>query len=172
MAALVAPGCGDNNGEATATAELQELGGSGVTGKVTFARVGKRATVSAEVTGLTPGKHGFHVHEWGDCSAPDGMSAGGHFNPLGHAHGGPGSASHPGDLGNLEADENGKATLMLEVDQLTVDAGTLGVVGRALIVHEKADDLTSQPVGAAGGRVACAVIQADEGDTVPVLPES
>ena len=169
IAALILPGCGDTKGEALASADLKELGGSGVTGKVTFTRMGKRVTVNAVVNGLTPGKHGFHVHEFGDCSSPDGKSAGDHFNPLGHAHGGPGSASHMGDLGNLEADATGKATLMLDIDQLTVDDGTLGVVGRGLIVHEKPDDLTSQPVGNAGERVACAVIESATGETKPVL---
>jgi superoxide dismutase, Cu-Zn family len=168
IALLGLAGCDGDAKEASATADLKALGGSGVTGKATFTTQGNKVQVEAEITGLTPGKHGFHVHEFGDCSAPDGMTAGGHFNPEGHPHGAPGTTAHPGDLGNLEADANGRAILSLEVDSLTVDTGKLGVVGRGLIVHEKADDLTSQPVGEAGGRVACAVITADSGTTTPV----
>jgi len=168
MVVLAFAGCDDDRGP-TATAELKALGGSGVTGKATFSPQGGRVHVEAELSGLTPGKHGFHIHEFGDCSAPDGKSAGGHFNPQGHEHGAPGASSHPGDLGNIEADANGRATLSLVVDQVTIDSGALGIVGRGLIVHEKADDLVSQPVGEAGGRVACAVIKADSGETKPVI---
>lgn len=168
MAALALAGC-DGDKEPSATGELKALGDSGVTGKATFTRQGAKVHVEAELSGLTPGMHGFHVHEFGDCSSPDGKSAGDHFNPEGHQHGAPGSASHPGDLGNIEADANGRATLSLVVDQLTVDTGKLGIVGRGLIVHEKADDLVSQPVGEAGGRVACAVIKADSGETKAIV---
>jgi superoxide dismutase, Cu-Zn family len=168
IALLGLAGCDDTK-EPSATADLKPLGDSGVTGKATFTTHGTKVQVDAEISGLTPGKHGFHVHEFGDCSAPDGTSAGGHFNPEGHPHGAPGPASHPGDLGNLEADANGRATLSLELESFTVDAAKLGVVGRGLIVHEKADDLVSQPVGEAGGRLACAVITADSGATTPVL---
>lgn len=168
MAALALAGC-EGDKEPSATGELRALGDSGVTGKATFTRQGDKVHVEAELSGLTPGKHGFHIHEFGDCSAPDGKSAGDHFNPEGHQHGAPGAVSHPGDLGNIDADANGRATLSLTVEQLTVDAGKLGIVGRGLIVHEKADDLVSQPVGEAGGRVACAVITADSGETKPVV---
>jgi len=163
--------CGSSETDAeSATAELQALGGSGVTGKATFtATTDGKIHVEANLSGLTPGKHGFHVHEWGDCSAPDGMSAGGHFNPDGHEHGSPGVAAHPGDLGNLEADTNGRATLSLVLDQVTLDAGPLSIVGRGLIVHADPDDLTSQPVGMAGARIACAVVTNVEGETKPVL---
>ena len=162
------PGCG---GDAeSATAELQALSSKGVTGKATFtATTDGKVLVEASISGLTPGQHGFHVHEWGDCSAPDGMSAGGHFNPDGHEHGSPGVAAHPGDLGNLVADANGRATLSLVLDQVTLDAGPLSVVGRGLIVHADPDDLKSQPVGLAGARIACAVITHDTGETKRVL---
>lgn len=168
MAALAFVGCDGDRGP-SATAELKALGGSGVTGKATFSPEGDKVHVEAELSGLTPGKHGFHIHDFGDCSAPDGKSAGDHFNPQGNQHGAPGASSHPGDLGNIEADANGRATLSLLVEAVTIDTGTLGIVGRGLIVHEKADDLVSQPVGEAGGRVACAVIKADSGETKPVL---
>jgi Cu-Zn family superoxide dismutase len=165
---LVLPGCG-GAGQGKAVAELQALGGSGVTGTATFATEGGKVRVEAEVSGLTPGKHGFHIHEWGDCSAPDGMSAGPHFNPEAHDHGAPGQRAHAGDLGNLEADASGKARISLTLDQLGVEAGTRGIVGRGLIVHEQADDLASQPAGDAGARLACGVIHAERGETKPVL---
>lgn len=168
IAALGLAGC-EGDGSPGATAELKALGGSGVAGKATFTQQGDKVQVAAELTGLSPGKHGFHIHEFGDCSAPDGKSAGDHFNPQGHQHGAPGAGAHPGDLGNIEADANGRATLSLVLDTITLDTGTLGILGRGLIVHEKADDLVSQPVGEAGGRVACAVIKADAGDTQPVV---
>ena len=168
---LVCAGCSGEDAEKTsATAELKALGDSGVTGKVTFtATADGKVLTEASITGLKPGKHGFHIHEFGDCSAPDGKSAGDHFNPAGHEHGAPGMKSHPGDLGNLEADANGRATLSLVLDQMTVDSGPLGIAGRGLIVHADPDDLTSQPVGMAGARVACAVILVDGAATQPVL---
>ena len=163
------PGCGGDADAESATAELQALSSSGVTGKATFTATNGKVLVEASISGLTPGQHGFHVHEWGNCSAPDGTSAGGHFNPDGHEHGSPGVAAHPGDLGNLVADANGRATLSLVLDQVTLDAGPLSVVGRGLIVHADPDDLKSQPVGMAGARIACAVITNDTGETKPVL---
>jgi len=165
---LMLAGCGGGM-ESGATARLAALGGSGVTGTVTFTPQGDKVQVEAELAGLRPGKHGLHIHEFGDCSAADGLSAGGHFNPEGHPHGGPGAASHPGDLGNVEADAQGRAKLSLVVEKITIDAGKLGVVGRGLIVHANADDLVSQPVGEAGGRVACGVITATTGETKAVV---
>lgn len=163
-------GCGGDADGESATAELQALGGSNVTGKATFTATSDgKVLVEADISGLTPGKHGFHIHEFGDCSAPDGMSAGGHFNPDGHEHGPPGVTAHPGDLGNLEADANGRATLSLVLDQVTLDAGPLSILGRGLIVHADPDDLMSQPVGMAGARIACAVILDDAGDAKPVV---
>ena len=112
----------------------------------------------ARVTGLTPGTHGFHVHEFGDCSAADFTSAGGHFNPMAQPHGAPQAAArHVGDLGNIEAGADGVATLDWTDTQLAFE-GMHGIVGRAVIVHAKADDLKTQPTGDAGGRLACAVI--------------
>lgn len=166
---IALPGCASDADAESATAELQPLGGSNVTGKATFTVKDGKVLVEADISGLTPGKHGFHVHEFGDCSAPDGSSAGGHFNPESHMHGAPGASAHPGDLGNLDADTNGRAMLTLTLEKATLDTGPLGIVGRGLIVHEKADDLVSQPVGEAGGRQACAVIKLDDGETTPVL---
>jgi Cu-Zn family superoxide dismutase len=143
-----------------AIAVLSSASGSKVTGTVTFTKSGDGVKVVAEVSGLTPGKHGFHVHEFGDCSAPDATSAGGHFNPTGDPHAGhDADKRHMGDLGNLEADASGKARVDLTDKKMKLDA----IIGKAVIVHEKADDLKTQPTGDAGGRVACGVI----GDAKP-----
>jgi Cu-Zn family superoxide dismutase len=116
---------------------------------------------SKEVGGLTPGKHGFHIHEFGDVSSPDGASAGGHYNPDGHMHGGPDSQErHAGDFGNIEANQEGVATVNIDAKDLKLHF----VIGRSFVVHAKADDLKSQPSGDAGGRVAVGVIGIAKGD--------
>src|SRR5438132_14151366 len=126
-----------------ATATLEPKSGSQVTGTVTFTKTGDEVHVVADVQNLKLGKHGIHIHEKGDCSAPDAMSAGGHFNPGGHPHAGPGTANrHAGDLGNLETGASRRAYKRMVVDNITLDHGTNGVLGRAVIVHEKVDDLT------------------------------
>ena len=109
--------------------------------------------------GLTPGqKHAFHVHQFGECSAPDGMSAGGHYNPEGHQHGLPDSENrHAGDLGNVQADEQGKAHYEITVTNISIMGAKNPIIGRGVIVHAKVDD-GDQPVGNAGARNACGVI--------------
>ena len=141
-----------------AIAVLHPTQGNNVHGVVTFTKTGDKMKIVADVMGLTPGKHGFHIHEYGDCSAPDATSARGHFNPTNHPHAGHDAAErHEGDMGNLEADASGKAHLELTDDMMTF-SGEKSIIGRGVIVHAKADDLNSQPVGNAGGRVACGVI--------------
>ena len=141
-----------------AIAVLHPTKGSNVEGTVTFTKAGDEIKVVADLTGLTPGKHGFHVHEFGDCSSPDGKAAGGHFNPGKSPHAGhDATPRHVGDLGNIEADSSGKAHLEL-TDKMMTMSGENSIIGRGLIVHEKADDLKTQPTGDAGGRVACGVI--------------
>lgn len=168
---LLAPACNDKDKDEgpTATATLLGLGGSGVSGTIRFMTQGDEVHVEGDVYGLAPGLHGIHIHEYGDCSSADGESAGAHFNPANHPHGAPGQASHPGDLGNLEADANGTARLSLDVPQITVDTESLGIIGRSVVVHELADDLQTQPSGNSGPRLACAVIRADAGPTAPVV---
>ncbi len=137
---------------------LHPTQGSNVMGTVTFTVEGDSVHVVADLTGLTPGKHGFHIHEFGDCSDPKAASAGGHFNPANHQHGAPDTTDrHAGDLGNVEADANGKAHLDV-TDKVMKLSGADSIVGHAVIVHEKADDLKTQPTGDAGGRMACGVI--------------
>lgn len=129
-----------------------------VRGTITFTQMEKGVSVVAHLEGLAPGKHGFHVHEFGDCSAPDFMSAGGHFNPTQMAHGGPSDGTrHAGDLGNIVADEKGAANLQW-MDPMMTLTGPNSIVGRAVIVHTNEDDLKTQPTGNAGGREGCGVI--------------
>ncbi len=141
-----------------AIAVLSPTANSKVMGTVTFTQTSDGVKVVADLAGLTPGKHGFHIHEFGDCSSPDGTSAGGHFNPGKHQHGAPDASDrHAGDLGNIEADASGKARLEL-TDKTMKLSGPDSIVGHAVIIHEKTDDLKTQPTGDAGGRLACGVI--------------
>ena len=151
--------CLANGQEPTkAIAVLHPTAGNNVTGSVTFTQSGETVKVVADITGLTPGKHGFHIHEFGDCSSSDGSSAGGHFNPTHKQHGAPDASDrHAGDLGNIEADASGKALLEWS-DKVMKLSGADSIVGHAVIVHEKEDDLKTQPTGNAGGRLACGVI--------------
>jgi Cu-Zn family superoxide dismutase len=142
-----------------AEARLAPASGSQVTGTVTFTKKSDGIEVHAHIEHLTPGKHGFHVHEKGDCSAADASSAGGHFNPDDHKHGDRTVGErHVGDLGNIEANSNGVADVTF-VDTKISLSGKNSVIGRALIVHTDPDDLKTQPTGASGGRVACGVIE-------------
>ncbi|MFQ5741180.1 MAG: superoxide dismutase family protein [Acidobacteriota bacterium] len=143
----------------TAAAELQPTAGNAVAGSVSFEESNGRVKIVAHVTGLEPGKHGFHIHETGDCSAPDGTSAGGHFNPDQSAHGAPDADTHhAGDLGNIEADAQGVADLDMSVEFVTLTEGAHSILGRAVIVHAQEDDF-GQPTGHAGARLACGVIR-------------
>lgn len=146
-----------------AVAILTPTKGSDVKGRVTFTRDGDRVKVSAEITGLTPGEHGFHIHEFGVWSE-DGMASGGHYNPTDHPHAGHDAAErHVGDLGNITANEKGVAKLELEDSGLRF-AGPTSIIGRGVVVHQKADDLKSQPAGDAGPRLAVGVIGVAKGD--------
>ncbi len=115
--------------------------------------------VKVELTGLKPGPHGFHIHETGDCSADDFTSAGGQFNPHEDQHGAPTDAQHhAGDFGNVEASAKGVVSMELEMDVVLKPGAPDSVTGKAVVVHAGADDLKSQPSGAAGPRVACGVV--------------
>jgi Cu-Zn family superoxide dismutase len=142
-----------------ATATLESKSGSQVKGTVTFTKTGDEVQVVADIEGLKPGNHGFHIHEKGDCSAPDASTAGGHFNPMMGHHGGPATMErHAGDLGNIVADASGKAHLDWK-GKLDL-AGTKSIIGKSIVVHEKEDDLKTDPSGNSGARVACGVINA------------
>lgn len=161
VAALLAAGCATTAGTApSAVAKLEPTTGNTARGTVTFTQKGGKVVVDAKVAGLAPGSHGFHIHEKGDCSSGDGLSAGGHFNPDGKPHGPQGAPHHGGDMPSLKADASGQAKASFVLEGVTVTAGPASIVGRGLIVHKDPDDYRTQPTGNAGARVACAVIQA------------
>ncbi|MGM0669985.1 MAG: superoxide dismutase family protein [Gemmatimonadota bacterium] len=146
-----------------AVAVLHPTEGNEVSGIVHFVDSGAGIRVIADVEGLSPGPHGFHVHQFGDCSAPDGTSAGGHFDPDDMPHGAPTDTErHVGDLGNISADDMGVAHFEW-TDTLLSFRGTHSIVGRGVIVHAQEDDFTTQPTGDAGPRLACGVIGIAEG---------
>jgi Cu-Zn family superoxide dismutase len=145
-----------------AVARMTSRAGLEIVGSISFTQAQPDAptVIAARFEGLAEGTHGLHVHELGDCSSDDFKSAGGHFNPMGVPHAGPTDAErHAGDLGNIECGADGVCVLELESDLLTVEDGPASVVGRGVILHEKMDDLVSQPTGAAGSRLACGVVE-------------
>jgi len=144
-----------------AEATLEPRSGSTVSGTVSFQTVGQKVRVEARVAGLTPGEHGFHVHEAGDCSAPDASSAKGHFNPAAKPHGYHGGAEHhAGDMPNLVADASGNAIVSGEVSMLSLGSDANSIVNRSVVIHADPDDYKSQPAGNSGKRVACGTIRA------------
>ena len=163
LAAAALAGCQSmsSSGPALASAGLKSTTGNKTVGEVTFEQVDGKVRVTAQVIGLKPNQeHGFHIHEVGDCSSGDGMSAKGHFNPYGKPHG-RGGERHAGDMPNLKADAKGRARLTVDLDVITVAPGPASVIGRGVIVHANPDDYASQPVGNAGARLACGVIKAN-----------
>ena len=163
LAALVA-GCAGtaDQPEAVATANLEPRSGSQVRGTVTFTQVGAEIVrVSGEISGHSQGPKGFHVHDKGDCSDAQAMSAGGHFNPGNHKHGGPYDPErHAGDLGNITFNDKGIAKFSFVVGGISVNSSSKdGVIGRSVVVHAAADDMETDPTGNSGGRVACGVIR-------------
>ncbi len=147
-----------------AEAKITAASGSEVAGVVYFSNEGDKVKIEWKLGGLTPGNHGFHVHEKGDCSAPDAKSAGGHFNPRKMDHGAPmDGARHVGDLGNVVADDKGMAEKSLILPKASIsltDGDEHNIIGRAVVVHGGEDDMDSQPSGNAGPRVGCGVITA------------
>ncbi|MFM9989613.1 superoxide dismutase family protein [Flavobacterium sp.] len=134
---------------------------STVSGTANFVEKNGTVTMVANLSGLTPGEHAIHIHEKSDCSAADGSSAGGHWNPTFKKHGKWGSAEHhKGDIGNFTADEKGNATVKFSTNEWCIgcDDATKDILGKGLIVHKGTDDFTSQPAGNAGARVACSAI--------------
>ncbi|HEX2825547.1 MAG TPA: superoxide dismutase family protein [Burkholderiales bacterium] len=153
--------CSPNpQGAATASAQLSPASGSKVQGRIQFTQAGpNRVRVSGEVTGHQPGMKGFHIHEKGDCSAPDATSAGGHFNPHAMKHGASPTSGHAGDMGNINVGADGRATIDTTFEGLTLDKNAPNsILGKAVVVHAGTDDQKTDPTGNAGGRVACGVI--------------
>jgi Cu-Zn family superoxide dismutase len=163
LAAAALAGCQSMtaSGPMLASAGLAPTKGNKTVGEVTFEQVGNKVRVTAQVINLKPNQeHGFHVHEVGDCSSGDGMSAKGHFNPYGKPHG-HGAERHAGDMPNLKADAKGRAKLVAELDVITLTPGPASIIGRGVIVHADPDDYRTQPTGNAGARLACGVIKAN-----------
>ncbi|MFD2550586.1 superoxide dismutase family protein [Bizionia sediminis] len=142
------------------TTMLSAKSGSDVTGEVVFIEENGEVVMTTNITGLTPGMHAIHLHETADCSADDGTSSGGHWNPTGQKHGkwGDEAGYHKGDIGNLEADEQGNASLTFRTNEWCIGCGdpAKDIIGKAVIVHQGVDDFKTQPTGDAGARVSCA----------------
>lgn len=148
----------------SATAQIMPTSLGNAEGSVTFSagEEGRGMRVSVELKGLDPGSHGFHVHAIGDCSADDASSAGEHFNPYDTSHGSPeGAERHVGDMGNIEADQDGRVATELTIRHLAF-SGPASILHKSVVIHSKRDDLESQPSGAAGDRVGCGVIGIDD----------
>jgi len=142
-----------------AGATIEARSGATLAGEATFTEADGGTKIVVSVRNAPPGPHAVHIHEIGDCSDPDAKSAGSHFNPDGHAHGGPADAQHhAGDFGNMEVGADGTGTLEIVSSGLTVADGPRSVAGRAIIVHAKPDDFVTQPTGNAGGRIGCGKI--------------
>jgi Cu-Zn family superoxide dismutase len=160
--ATLTPACTSLKGDAQpgTTVQLEARSGSKVKGTLTLREQQDGVLISGDISGLMPNKaHGFHVHEKGDCSAPDGMSAGPHFNPAGAPHGKAWSGPHhAGDMPNLETDNWGVAHVSIVVAGATLSPGPSSIAGRAIVVHRDPDDYATQPAGNAGPRIACGVI--------------
>lgn len=162
IAALLSACATTDRSTPVAEAIIKPTEGNNISGYIRFYQSGQDSMrVSAQVKGLQPNSvRGFHIHENGNCSSPDAMSAGGHYNPSGHRHGKAGPESHVGDLPSLMADASGVATLVYETKNVSIGTGLPSdVKGRAVVVHKDADDYTTQPTGNSGARIGCGVIQ-------------
>lgn len=162
--AVLAAGCAGmpTGGGKQAEAIMEARSNSVTSGTVTLRERGGEVLARVQLRGLAANsEHGFHVHEKGDCSAPDAASAGPHFDPGGQPHGRPGSgAHHAGDLQNLKADGSGNVDVEVTLNGLTLSPGANSIVGRSLVVHRDPDDHKTQPAGNSGPRIACGVIVA------------
>jgi Cu-Zn family superoxide dismutase len=157
-AVLLIAGCASTSGP-TATATLAPTTNQTAKGTVRLTELGDGSVrVEVDLTGVPPGVHGFHIHDKGECG-PDGMAAGGHFNPANAQHGAPNAPSHhAGDFGNVTADANGNVKTSFNTRAVTVSPSSSSAVGHAVILHANPDDLATQPTGNAGGRIACGVV--------------
>jgi len=154
----------EQNEERNAIATMEPASGSNVSGEVNFTeRENGKVRIEVEVENLSPGEHAVHLHENGDCSAADASSAGGHWNPTMKPHGkrGDGTAFHKGDIDNMKVGDDGKGKLTMTIEGWSIGGpDSTNIIGKSVIIHEKADDFTSQPSGNAGGRISCGVIKA------------
>ena len=161
LALLLLASCASMATGPSASATLSPTSGSTASGTVTFTtRSDGKVDVVVHITGVPEGVHGFHIHDKGDCG-DNGNAAGGHFNPTSAPHAAPSAASHhAGDFGNVTADPQGVVHATYVADWITVATGPNSVIGRGVILHANPDDLTTQPTGNAGARIACGVVEA------------
>jgi Cu-Zn family superoxide dismutase len=140
-------------------AVIQPTAGNKCAGTVRFTEVDGVMYVYAEISGLTPNQqHAMHIHEFGDATSTDGTKAGGHYNPAGQPHGLPGvETRHAGDLGNIQADAEGKTVFRGEFNNISIQGPKNPVIGRGVVIHAKPDD-GGQPVGNAGPRIGFGTI--------------
>jgi Cu-Zn family superoxide dismutase len=140
---------------------LDARSGSTAHGTVSFYDKGNGDVMAAvDIQGVTPGMHGFHIHEKGDCSAPDATSAGGHYNPTGAPHAAPDAAMHHmGDFGNVTANASGRINEKIHLHGVAL-SGENSIIGKSIVLHADRDDLTTQPSGNSGKRIACGVVEA------------
>ncbi len=145
----------------TAAATIEARSGSHVAGRAVFTEREGQIVLELTVENAPPGLHAVHIHEKGDCSAPDAMSAGSHWNPTGEAHGMWGHPPyHRGDIGNLEVGKDGKGTMMLATNLWTISgAPEKEIAGRSIVIHANPDDFVTQPAGNSGARIGCGVIE-------------
>ena len=118
----------------------------------------ERVKVKYEVKGLDDGKHGFHIHEYGDCSSDDGLSTGSHWNPTDtkHSKWGDPTGFHLGAIGNFEVDSSGHGMVNFSTDLWCIGCEEKNdILGKGIIIHNGEDDYISQPSGASGPRIGC-----------------
>lgn len=141
-----------------AKAKINPAKGYNIRGKIVFTQVNGGVKVFVDLTGAPPGKHGFHIHEYGVCKG-DFESAGGHFDPFDSKHGAPNDGQrHVGDLGNLTADKKGRVNFSFVDEHLSFE-GSASILYKSIVVHKESDDFKTQPTGGAGDRIACGVIK-------------
>lgn len=145
------------------TLTIDAKSGSNLSGNAVFTEENGEVTMTAVIDGLAEGMHAIHLHENADCSAEDGSSAGGHWNPTFEKHGkwGDPAGYHKGDIGNFKVDTNGNGTITMTTDEWCIgcDDETKNIIGKSLVIHDGVDDFTSQPAGNAGTRVGCGTIK-------------
>ena len=144
------------------TINIEPRSNSKLSGEAVFTEENGEVTLVATVSGLTEGQHAIHIHEKADCSADDGSSAGGHWNPTMEDHGKWGEGEyHRGDIGNFDVDADGNGSITFSTDEWCIgcDDEKRNIVGKSIMIHEGVDDFTSQPSGNAGARVGCGEIQ-------------
>lgn len=166
--ALAITGCAELKSTKPVEVALRPTAGNSVAGTLLVTSDPGGVHFHGHLTGLAPGStHGFHIHEHGDCSSPDGSGAGGHFNPTRTAHGDPaGMTHHAGDIANQVADAQGAVDVDVTVPGVSLGTGASDdALGRSLIVHRDADDYTGQPSGNSGPRLACGVILRQQSST-------